>query len=132
MFDDFVQTKLQNIINLLENNDANLDMIEDTEVDDEEQSSESILQLLENMKSDVMSLDDKDDAEQVTGIALKEDKNEVKHIDRSTSNPILEKTQCFQVLTQQAQLVGGFPKTNDCSRFIQSASKPVQINHNHL
>ena len=30
------------------------------------------------------------------------------------------------LLTQHAQLVGGFPKTNDCNGFIKSASKPDQ------
>ena len=45
-FEDNVQTKLQNIINLLENNDTNFDMIKDTEIASEEHSSDAILQIL--------------------------------------------------------------------------------------
>ena len=45
-FEDIVQTKLQNIINLLENNDTNFDMIKDTEIASEEHSSDAILQIL--------------------------------------------------------------------------------------
>ena len=92
-----MQTKLQNIINLLENNDINLDMIEDTDVDGEEHSSDAILQLLENMKSDVMSLDDKDDARLATGIVPKEDKNDqVKNIDRANSREVKEQIKSVQ------------------------------------
>ena len=101
-FEDIVQTKLQNIINLLENNDINLDMIEDTDVDGEEHSSDAILQLLENMKSDVMSLDDKDDARLATGIVPKEDKNDqVKNIDRANSREVKEQIKSVQQIKQE-------------------------------
>ena len=43
------------------------------------------------------------------------------------SLPLLEKTLvCFEVLTQQRKMVGDFLKTNDCSRFIRSASIVTQ------
>ena len=72
-------------------------MIEDTDVDGEEHSSDAILQLLENMKSDVMSLDDKDDARLATGIVPKEDKNDqVKNIDRADSREVKEQIKSVQ------------------------------------
>ena len=72
-------------------------MIKDTDVDGEEHSSDAILQLLENMKSDVMSLDDKDDARLATGIVPKEDKNDqVKNIDRADSREVKEQIKSVQ------------------------------------
>ena len=58
VFEDLVLTKLQNIRNLLEStDDKTLDMMDDLEIGGEEYSNESIEQLLDTIKSDVMSLD---------------------------------------------------------------------------
>jgi hypothetical protein len=101
-----VQTKLQNIINLLENIYTNLDMIEDTESDGEEHFNDAILQLLENMKRDVTSLDDKEDARQATGIVPKEDKNDwLKNIDRADSQGVKEQRKYVQQIKQEGIVV---------------------------
>merc|ERR1712086_1214174 len=57
-FEDIVQLKLENIRNVLENTENSFDLVDDVELHGHEYSNDSILKLLETIKSDIISLDD--------------------------------------------------------------------------
>merc|ERR1712129_472091 len=56
-FEDIVQLKLEKIINVLENTENSFDLGDDVELDGDEYSNDTILKLLETIKSDIISLD---------------------------------------------------------------------------
>eukprot|EP00092_Neocalanus_flemingeri_P039257 GFUD01042737.1.p1 GENE.GFUD01042737.1~~GFUD01042737.1.p1 ORF type:complete len:306 (+),score=72.36 GFUD01042737.1:24-920(+) len=77
VFEDLVLSKLQNIRKILESNDDDeiLDMVDDIEIcGDDEYSQKSIEQLLESVRSDVVSLDFKDDKKSISNAFLKKEK----------------------------------------------------------